>query len=100
MGGFRIKVIEVDCPIGIDGVRRLKYYANNNKLYWNSVSNASKYNVYYSQSSSNGPIANNEQAAEFQSLVGFLNGIPRDLDVRFEPFVSPLPKAFLCRVHP
>ena len=43
MGGFRIKVIEVDCPIGIDGVRRLKYYANNNKLYWNSVSNASKY---------------------------------------------------------
>ena len=53
MGGFRIKVIEVDCPIGIDGVRRLKYYANNNKLYWNSVSNASKYNVYYSQSSSN-----------------------------------------------
>ena len=34
------------------------------------------------------------------SLVGFLNGIPRDLDVRFEPFVSPLPKAFLCRVHP
>lgn len=55
MGGFRIKVIEVDCPIGIDGVRRLKYYANNNKLYWNSVSNASKYNVYYSQSSSNGP---------------------------------------------
>lgn len=54
MGGFRIKVIEVDCPIGIDGVRRLKYYANNNKLYWNSVSNASKYNVYYSQSSSNG----------------------------------------------
>lgn len=55
MGGFRIKVIEVDCPIGIDGVRRLKYYVNNNKLYWNSVSNASKYNVYYSQSSSNGP---------------------------------------------
>ena len=55
MGGFRIKVIEVDCPIGIDGVRRLKYYANNNKLYWNSVSNASKCNVYYSQSSSNGP---------------------------------------------
>lgn len=69
-------------------------------LNWNSVSNASKYNVYYSQSSSNGPIANNEQAADFQSLVGFLNGIPRDLDVRFEPFVSPLPKAFLCRVHP